>query len=75
MIKDCYDSGRSLPWHESEFISIGDMRLVYSTSAFGKIQSVHLPGGETLSLRDLVKRYGKMAVRLPQYIRNSHGLT
>lgn len=73
MIKDCYDSGRSLPWHESEFIRIGDMRLVYSTSQTGKIHAVHLPGGETLSLRDLVKRYGEMAVRLPQLTRNSHG--
>lgn len=72
-IAECYDGGRSLPWHESEFIRVGALRLVYDTSQRNEITAVHMPGGETLSLRDLVKRHGKLAVRLPMRIRNSHG--
>jgi len=72
-LSDVYDSGRSLPWHESEFIRVGALRLVYDTSQRYQITAVHMPGGETLSLRDLVKRHGKLAVRLPMRIRNSYG--
>lgn len=63
------DPRKTMPWHDRQFIRVGDYRIGYSVDSKGRIDHVYMPGEpKPISVATLKRRYGNR-VFMPRSIR------
>lgn len=68
-VRSAPEQRKTIPWHDRQFIRIGDYRIGYSVDQKGRIDHVYMPGeSKPITVATLKRRYGNR-VFMPRAIR------